>query len=69
MRSAARCDQADARPAWPSWLSPIGWGQQTLAFTDDRWWPVGLIAALAVVAAGAALDRPLAARTRREPAA
>jgi ABC-2 type transport system permease protein len=42
-------------PAWPSWLSPIGWGQQTLAFTDDRWWPVGLIAALAVVAAGAAL--------------
>jgi ABC-2 type transport system permease protein len=42
-------------PAWPSWLSPIGWGQQTLAFTDNRWWPIGLIAALAVVAAGIAL--------------
>lgn len=42
-------------PAWPSWLSPIGWGQQTLAFTEDRWWPIGLIAALAVVAVGAAL--------------
>ena len=23
------------QPAWPSWLSPIGWGQQTLAFTDE----------------------------------
>ena len=42
-------------PAWPSWVSPIGWGQQTLAFTDNRWWPVGLIAALAVVAVVAAL--------------
>ncbi|MEP6843630.1 MAG: polyketide antibiotic transporter, partial [Pseudolysinimonas sp.] len=42
-------------PAWPSWLSPIGWGQQTLAFTGNRWWPVALIAALAVAAAGIAL--------------
>ncbi|MEO6115185.1 MAG: polyketide antibiotic transporter, partial [Pseudolysinimonas sp.] len=43
------------QPAWPSWLSPIGWGQQTLAFTANRWWPIGLIAALAVVSAGIAL--------------
>jgi polyether ionophore transport system permease protein len=42
-------------PAWPSRLSPIGWGQQTLAFTENRWWPVALIAALAVIATGAAL--------------
>jgi ABC-2 type transport system permease protein len=42
-------------PAWPSWLSPIGWGQQTLAFTGNRWWPIALIAALAVVAAAVAL--------------
>jgi len=42
-------------PAWPSWVSPIGWGQQTLAFTDNRWWPIALIAALAVVSIGAAL--------------
>ncbi|MEO6534148.1 MAG: polyketide antibiotic transporter [Pseudolysinimonas sp.] len=43
------------QPAWPSWVSPIGWGQQTLAFTENRWWPVGLVAALAVVAVGVAL--------------
>jgi ABC-2 type transport system permease protein len=23
--------------AWPSWLSPIGWGQQVRAFGDERW--------------------------------
>lgn len=35
--------------AWPSWLSPIGWGQQTRAFGDARWWPL-LLALLALVA-------------------
>lgn len=42
-------------PAWPSWVSPIGWGQQTLAFTDDHWAPVAWIAGLAAVAVAAAL--------------
>ncbi|MEO8094008.1 MAG: polyketide antibiotic transporter [Pseudolysinimonas sp.] len=42
-------------PAWPSWISPIGWGQQTLAFTENRWWPVALLAGLAVVGAVVAL--------------
>lgn len=23
-----------------SWLSPIGWAQRTLAYVDDRWWPL-----------------------------
>ncbi|GAB3270264.1 exporter of polyketide antibiotics [Sinomonas notoginsengisoli] len=31
---------------WPSWLSPIGWGQQTFAYTGDRWWPLVLPLAL-----------------------
>jgi len=42
-------------PAWPSWISPIGWGQQTLAFTDDNWWPVAWIGALAAAAVTIAL--------------
>jgi ABC-2 type transport system permease protein len=42
-------------PAWPSWISPIGWGQQIMAFTDDRAWPLAAIGGLAVVAALAAL--------------
>jgi ABC-2 type transport system permease protein len=43
------------QPGWPSWISPIGWGQQTLAFTDNHWWPVAALAALFVVAAAVAL--------------
>jgi ABC-2 type transport system permease protein len=42
-------------PAWPSMLSPIGWGQQTMPFTDDNWAPVGWIAALGVAAIVVAL--------------
>ncbi|WP_258229132.1 ABC transporter permease [Arthrobacter sp. HMWF013] len=37
-----------------SWFSPIGWGQQTFAFTGDRWWPLLLPLGLAVVSGGAA---------------
>ena len=36
--------------AWPAWLSPIGWGQQTRPFDGGRWWPLGLaLLALAVL--------------------
>ena len=32
-----------------SWLSPIGWAQQTRAFHDLRWWPLLLCLALAAL--------------------
>lgn len=32
-----------------SWLSPIGWAQQTRAFADLRWWPLLLCLALTTV--------------------
>ncbi|MDH6235507.1 hypothetical protein [Cryobacterium sp. CG_9.6] len=35
--------------AWPSWLSPIGWGQQTSAFTANDATPLLLDLALAAV--------------------
>jgi ABC-2 type transport system permease protein len=42
------------RSAWPSWISPIGWGEQTRAFSDNRLWPLlpglGLGAATAAAA-------------------
>lgn len=53
-----------------SWLSPIGWAQQTRVYVDDRWWPlllaVGLVAVLVPLAywvstrrdVGASLVRP-----------
>lgn len=24
--------------AWPSWLSPLGWGQQIYPFSENNWW-------------------------------
>jgi ABC-2 type transport system permease protein len=35
--------------AWPSWVSPIGWGQQTFAYTGNRIWPLLLPVGLAAV--------------------
>lgn len=37
-----------------SWFSPIGWGQQTFAYTGDRWWPLLLPLGFAVVCLAAA---------------
>lgn len=34
---------------WLSWLSPLGWSQQTAPFTLDRWWPLLYSAAAFVV--------------------
>lgn len=34
--------------AWPSWLSPIGWGHQVRAFAGERWATLALFAALTV---------------------
>ncbi|MFI2783731.1 ABC transporter permease [Streptomyces sp. ALB3] len=36
-----------------SWLSPIGWVQRTYPYVDNRWWPLLLCVALAVLGAGA----------------
>ncbi len=35
--------------AWPSWLSPIGWGQQVRPFGGDQWSVLILFAALAAI--------------------
>lgn len=36
--------------AWPSWLSPIGWGQQLRAFGDERWWVLCLFVGFVLLA-------------------
>ena len=45
--------------AWPSWLSPIGWGQQVRPFDTNRWSVLALSVLLAatLVATAAALIR------------
>ncbi|MGK5683900.1 ABC transporter permease [Actinoplanes sp. URMC 104] len=59
-----------------SWASPIGWGQRTLPYAGDRWWPLllsvavaGLLGAAAVALLarrdfGAGLVRPRPGRAR-----
>lgn len=34
-----------------SWLSPIGWAQRTYVYVDNRWWPLLLCLALAMICA------------------
>ncbi|RIV41458.1 ABC transporter permease [Micromonospora radicis] len=46
--------------AWPTWLSPLGWGTQVRAFGAQRWWVLALPAALLV--AGIAVAYLLAER-------
>lgn len=55
----------DGDLAWLSWLSPLGWSQQTAPLTLDRWWPLllSLAATVLLVAVGFLLQsrRDLAA--------
>ncbi|SCL34874.1 ABC-2 type transport system permease protein [Micromonospora nigra] len=46
--------------AWPSWLSPLGWGNQVRPFGGERWWVLALPVAL--LAAGVAVAYLLARR-------
>ncbi len=40
--------------AWPSYLSPIGWGQMVFPFSLQRWWLLGLFVPLTAALAGLA---------------
>nr|WP_042184489.1 ABC transporter permease [Kibdelosporangium sp. MJ126-NF4]CEL16335.1 ABC transporter membrane-spanning protein [Kibdelosporangium sp. MJ126-NF4]CTQ94259.1 ABC transporter membrane-spanning protein [Kibdelosporangium sp. MJ126-NF4] len=40
--------------SWLSWISPIGWLQQTHAYAENRWWTLVLLLAVAVVLVGVA---------------
>ena len=40
--------------AWPTWLSPIGIGRETLPYTQNRWWVLGLMALIFAVCAAIA---------------
>ncbi|WP_019201397.1 ABC transporter permease [Tsukamurella sp. 1534] len=44
-----------AEPGWESWLSPLGWAQQTRPFADDRAWPLLPLLALTIVFVAVAL--------------
>lgn len=44
----------DIGESWVYWLSPLGWGMAVHPYSADRWWPVLLCLALAVVLVGVA---------------
>jgi ABC-2 type transport system permease protein len=48
--------------AWPAWLSPIGWGQQTRPFGGAHWWPL----AIALVTFGCLLAVAVALAAHRD---
>jgi ABC-2 type transport system permease protein len=45
----------DALDTWVTWLSPLGWAEETRAFGDRRWWPLAIPLALASVCLAAAV--------------
>ncbi|SCF09534.1 ABC-2 type transport system permease protein [Micromonospora coriariae] len=53
-------DGTRVESAWPSWLSPLGWGNQVRAFGGERWWVLAL--PFALLLAGVALAYALAER-------
>ncbi len=44
-------DMAETGGTALSWIAPLAWGQQTAPFVLDRWWPLFLPVALAVLTA------------------
>lgn len=58
-------DGLSAQSAWPSWLSPIGWAQQTHPFTEDTLAPL----ALAVIVAAALMTVAGLVTVRRDSGA
>jgi polyether ionophore transport system permease protein len=55
LRAAGDTGGSGSGFGWLSWLSPIGWVQQTRAYAGERWWVFALLAALVVVLCAAAV--------------
>lgn len=47
-------DMAAVEGTAMSWLSPLGWAQQTAPYVQDRWWPLLLSLALTIAAVAGA---------------
>lgn len=48
-------DLTSMESSWLTWLSPIGWAENTRALDENLWWPLALSAATAVVLIALAL--------------
>ena len=55
VRAIADVNAVDDEPRWYTWLSPVGWAQQTRSFGDDQWWPLLPLLALGIAGCGVAI--------------
>jgi ABC-2 type transport system permease protein len=55
LRAAGDTSGSGGGLGWLSWLSPIGWAQQTRSYAGERWWVFALAVVFVVVMATAAL--------------
>lgn len=55
LRAVADVNAEGDTPHWIAWLSPIGWGQQTRSFGENRWWVLLLPLAFGVACGSIAL--------------
>ncbi len=62
VRALADVNAEGETPQWTTWLSPIGWGQQTRSFGENQWW----VLILPVVFAGLCGTLALALESRRD---
>jgi ABC-2 type transport system permease protein len=54
LRAAGDTAGSDGGLGWLSWLSPIGWAQQTRSYAGERWWVFTLAVAFVVALLSAA---------------
>jgi ABC-2 type transport system permease protein len=54
LRAAGDTAGPDSGLSWLSWLSPLGWAQQTRPYAGERWWVFALAVALLVMLAATA---------------
>lgn len=47
-------DGLSVTSSWIVWLSPLGWGQQILPFSQQRIWPIALFVGVIIIAFGTA---------------
>jgi ABC-2 type transport system permease protein len=55
IRAGADVGAEHGRANWATWLSPIGWAQQTRSYGENLWWPLLLCVAATLVLCGIAL--------------
>lgn len=55
VRAIADVNATGETPLWLSWVSPIGWGQQTRSFGENTWWVLLLPFGFALACAAGAL--------------